>query len=152
MNPGLERPSREPIQVGDLMSRIVHTTTEMETVREAHATMRMSRIRHLPVLDARGDLIGVVSDRDLYLGWSRSAATPVSEVMTRNLQWVHPTTPALQAAERMLHDKIGCLPVVDESQKLVGIITDTDFLEVAHRALTLSSALRLEEASCGSPS
>ena len=63
MNPGLERPSREPIQVGDLMSRIVHTTTEMETVREAHATMRMSRIRHLPVLDARGDLIGVVSDR-----------------------------------------------------------------------------------------
>lgn len=131
----------QAMTVGDLMSSVPQTARETDTIREAYATMRVSRIRHLPVVDASGGLVGVVSDRDLHLGWARGPQTRVCEVMTRNLQWVRPTTCARDAAARMLHDKIGCLPVLDEQRQLVGIITETDFLEVAHRALTMLQAL-----------
>lgn len=133
--------------VADLMSKKVQGTRYTETIRDAHATMRMSRIRHLPVLDEEDNLIGLVSDRDLYLGWSRGPDATVAEVMSRNLQFTHPETSARDAAERMLHDKIGCLPVLDDDKNLVGILTETDYLEVAHRALTLLSAMSVKEAS-----
>ncbi len=147
MDAPVENEMPHAMTVGDLMSTIVHTAKEADTIRDAYATMRVARIRHLPVLGAREELIGVVSDRDLHLGWSRGPETRISEVMSRHLQWVHPETSARDAAARMLHDKIGCLPVVDDKQALVGIITDTDFLEVAHRALTLLQALTMKEAS-----
>lgn len=133
--------------VADLMSSGVHTARETDTIREAHSVMRVNRIRHMPVLDARGELCGVVSDRDLNLGWSRGPATRVSEVMSRHLQWVRSTTSARDAAARMLHDKIGCLPVLDENRQLVGIITETDFVEVAHRALSMLQSMSVPEAS-----
>lgn len=98
--------------------------------------MRASRIRHMPILDERGELCGIVSDRDLMLGWSRGTAGRVSEVMSRSIQWVHPSTPAREAAGRLLTRKIGCLPVVNDSLELVGIVTETDFLELAFRALS----------------
>lgn len=133
--------------VAELMSTDVQTTTETETVRDVHGAMRVAGIRHMPVLDAAGTLVGIVSDRDLHLAWSRGPETRVSEVMSRNMHWVHPTSSARDAAARMLQEKIGCLPVLDEQRRIVGIITETDFVSVAHRALTLLSALNLEEAS-----
>jgi CBS domain-containing protein len=129
--------------VADLMSKSLHTADPDHTIREAYAAMRVSRIRHLPVLDpSTGKLLGIVSDRDIHLGWSLGPKARVSEVMTRHMQWVHPETPARDAAARMLHNKIGCLPVVDvKERRVVGIVTETDFLEVAHRALTILPAL-----------
>ena len=133
------------LHVGDLMHTVVHTVRDTDTVHDAHKLMRVIRIRHLPVLDDRGMLTGVVSDRDLNLGWSRGPECRISEVMSRYAQWVHPGTRARDAAERMLRDRIGCLPVLDDRQRIVGIITDTDFLEVALRALTLADAVHETE-------
>lgn len=133
--------------VAELMSKDVRTTTESETVRDVHSAMRVRGIRHMPVLDAAGSLVGIVSDRDLHLAWSRGPETRISEVMSRNMHWVHPSASARDAAARMLQEKIGCLPVLDEKRHIVGIITETDFVEVAYRALTLLQALNLEEAS-----
>ena len=56
-------------------------------------------------------------------------------MMTRAVRTVRATTPAHEAATLMIEQKIGCLPVVGEDEQLVGIITETDFLEVAARAL-----------------
>jgi CBS domain-containing protein len=124
------------LTVGEIMSGPVHTVLATDAIRDVHSTMRMSRIRHMPVLDDKQQLLGIVSDRDLFLGWSRGPETPVSEVMTRHLQAIGPTHLARDAAARMLHDKIGCLPVLDDKRRLVGIVTDTDFVELAHLALT----------------
>jgi CBS domain-containing membrane protein len=122
--------------VGDIMSPVVHVGRQSDLIREVHSLMRASRIRHMPILDEHGALCGVVSDRDLMLGWCRGAAGRVSEVMSRHVQWVHPATSAREAAGRLLTRKIGCLPVVNHKLKLVGIVTETDFLELALRALS----------------
>jgi len=136
--PKLTRPENaRPLTVGDLMSVDVHTANETDTLEEAHKFMRMAGVRHLPVLDADAELVGILSDRDLLLGWSQGPSTKVSELMTRYAKWVHPETSARDAAGMMLNDKIGCLPVLDGDSKLVGIVTETDFMLVAHRALTI---------------
>ncbi len=142
----LHNTPRRIMTVAELMSQVVHTAKETDAVRHAHSVMRVSRIRHLPVLDEDGALIGVVSDRDVQRGWTRGPETRIADVMSRHLQWVHPDTSARAAAERLLHDKIGCLPVLNDKKEVVGIVTDTDFIEVAHRALTMLEALSAEQA------
>jgi CBS domain-containing protein len=127
------------LKVEDLMSRHVHTAEPNDRLHDIHALMRLARIRHVPVLD--GDkLVGIISDRDIHLAWSQGADAPARSFMTRYTQWVFADTPAREAAARMLHDKIGCLPVLDRAHRVVGIVTDTDFLAVAHRALTIHQA------------
>ena len=55
--------------------------------------------------------------------------------MTRTVFTVCPDAPASEAAARVLEHKVGSLPVVDEDEELVGVITETDLLRVAHQAL-----------------
>ena len=130
-------PQARALTVGDLMSRDVHTANETDTLEEAHKFMRMAGVRHLPVLDEDRELVGILSDRDLLLGWSQGPSTKVSDLMSRYTKFVHPETSARDAAAMMLNAKIGCLPVLDGKKNLVGIVTETDFLLVAHRALTI---------------
>lgn len=130
-------PNARALSVGDLMSRDVHTASESDTLEEVHKFMRMAGVRHLPVMDGDDELVGILSDRDLLLGWSQGPSTQVGELMSRHTKWVHPETSARDAAAMMINGKIGCLPVLDGAKKLVGIVTETDFLLVAHRALTI---------------
>ena len=70
----------------------------------------------------------------------------IGEVMTRDVMTVLPEMPAFRAAEMMMERKIGSLPVVDEHETLIGIITESDFLAIAHQALhghTGSELLRI---------
>lgn len=123
--------------VEDFMSSAVITMKETDTLRTAEWEMNAADIRHIPVVDHRNHVIGVLSNRDVLraLGRSESKPVPVAEVMTRAVRTVRPSTPAHQAAVQMLEHKIGCLPVVDEDEHLVGIITETDFVRVAEKAL-----------------
>ena len=105
----------------------------------ADELMRAERIRHLPIL-ADGRLVGILSQRDIYLAATSSvlglqpgtqedwlAKIPVSEVMTTRVLTAHPDTSIGNAAELMVRERIGCLPVV-EDEALVGLLTDTDCL------------------------
>jgi CBS domain-containing protein len=99
-------------------------------------------IRHLPIVDRSGQLVGIVSQRELVRAFDvmRTAEggrqlLTLGDVMQRNPVTVRPVIAAYEAAALMLEHRIGMLPVVDESAHLVGIVTDTDFLEVAHQAL-----------------
>jgi CBS domain-containing protein len=123
------------LTVGDLMTHHVHTVTPDDRLDDMHALMRMTGTRHLPVM-AGDKLVGVVSDRDVMLAWAQGPDTRAAAIMTRQARCVAPDTPARDAAFHMLHDKIGCLPVLDSASKLVGIVTESDFLAVAYRALT----------------
>jgi CBS domain-containing protein len=126
------------LQVKDLMTTRVRTLSPETSIGLAQSEMRAARFRHFPVVDEKGRLLGVVSDRDLYRGTTREGegrSRAVKEVMTTRMQLVRPSTPAHRAVRMMLEHKIGMLPVIDERRGLVGVITESDFLAVAEAAL-----------------
>ena len=128
--------------VGNSMSTPPRVAAPETPVSEALRTMQEQHIRRLPVVDAKGRLVGIVSDKDL-LHAAPSPATSLSvweityllgrltvaEVMTRAVLTVGPQTPIEDAAQLMLDRKIGGLPVVDGG-KVVGVITETDVFRV----------------------
>ena len=105
--------------------------------------MEDARIRHLPIIDASGAFVGLLTHRDLLAASvSRLAeidsetqeeiysGIPVKEVMRTDVALASPDLPLRQAAEVLLTQKYGCLPVV-ESGKLVGILTASDFIRLS---------------------
>jgi len=132
-------------QVRDLMSRTVKTLARNDKLAIADALMRTDRIRHLPVLDDDGRLVGIVSQRDLFfnalvhaLGFGTATrdrtldAILVKEMMTENVVTTTPETPVTAAAQVMVDQKIGCLPVV-EADVLVGILSESDVVSAVAR-------------------
>jgi acetoin utilization protein AcuB len=106
--------------------------------KAAMGLMQKHRIRRLPVVDDRGVLAGIVAERDLLVAADRYLSSPVdvAQIMTRQVVTVGDTTPVVVAATLMIERKIGGLPVVDASRKLLGIITETDLLKALAAILT----------------
>src|SRR4030095_16364680 len=97
--------------------------------------MTWRHIRHVPVEDSEGRLVGLVSHRALLKllakGAPRGEATvTVREIMTPEPFTVSSTTPTLEALEIMRRNRVGCLPVLDDG-RLVGIVTSYDFLDAS---------------------
>lgn len=116
-------------------------TTDLFTVRPedvidlAANVMHWRHVRHVPVEDDEGKLIGIVSHRDLLellaLGKTNGKSEiVVRDVMKQDLTTVSPETSTLDALFLMREKCIGCLPVV-KKDKLVGLITAHDFLTVS---------------------
>lgn len=126
---------RYDLTVADVMTTAVITVKASEPITGAHAEMQVGVIRHLPVVDDRGKLVGVLSDRDVLRKLASRLPVRVSDVMTRDVVTIAPDAPAFEAAALMLDLKIGSLPVVDDAGALVGLVTQTDFLDLARRAL-----------------
>ena len=134
---------QHPEYVRDLMTTTVTTVGRNESLKSADEVMRLGRIRHLPVLDDDGGLSGIVSQRDLFLsgllralGYGSHAReraledTLVKEAMKTEVVTTTPETLLRDAANVMLERKIGCL-VVLLSGKIVGILTEADFVRLA---------------------
>lgn len=120
------------LTVSDLMTTQLITVNASEPIKEARAEMDIGVVRHLPVVDDRGRLVGVVSDRDLL---ASKRGHRIADVMTRDVVTTRPDAPAAEAASVMLDHKISSVLVVNDDQLLVGVITQTDYLELARRAL-----------------
>ena len=99
------------------------------------------KIRHLPVLDEHNCLAGMVTDRDLRYFLSPRIGTlsennsdreslnrRVHQIMVRQVICANESTPLSEAAQLMLTNRVGCLPVVDSRRHVVGIVTTTDLL------------------------
>jgi CBS domain-containing protein len=128
--------------VRDFMTKEVATLGRNDKLTIADDVMKLGRIRHLPVLDDEGEeVVGILSQRDLFrgalarcLGYGEHAQQKllaqlvVKEVMTTEVETIHPDALLEDAARLMLERKIGCLVVV-ESERLVGILTESDFVE-----------------------
>lgn len=126
------------LTVGELMSSAVITLRENASVGRAHAEMKLARIRHFPVVNGDGQVVGIVSSLDVAKALAvpgRGRSTPVRLLMSTEVQTVFEDAPAHLAPKLMREKKIGALPVVDREGSLVGIITETDFLRVAEQAL-----------------
>jgi acetoin utilization protein AcuB len=123
--------------VRDIMRRPAIAVSADTTLREAYRVMESNAIRHLPVLRS-GELVGVVTDRDLRLATSalgpspRAPGTAVSEIMSGGPLTADGADPVEDAARTMRQRKIGCLPVVEDG-RVVGIITGLDLLDALLR-------------------
>lgn len=128
--------------VGDRMSHPVITIHADVSIQDALYRMKAENIRRLPVVDRRGALVGIISEREL-LHASPSNATSLSvwevtyllsrikveDIMVRDVITVPEDTPIEEAARIMTDAKIGALPVM-RNDKLVGIITETDLFKL----------------------
>lgn len=127
--------------VRDLMTADPDTVTPETPLLDVINLMKIEGCRQLPVVDEHGQLVGIVTDRDVRLAMNSpivlhgrwqddellSKAT-ANSCMTPNPVTVTPDTPAYRAAEMLSAYKFGALPVV-EAGVLLGIITVTDFLD-----------------------
>jgi len=127
--------------VKDRMTPNPVTITPTTTFPEAFRIIREKRIRHLPVVDKKGKLSGIVALTDMLKASPSSATTlsvfemnyllanlHVQEVMTSPPITVPEDVPLEEAARIMVEKKIGCLPVMRNGE-LQGLITETDIFE-----------------------
>lgn len=117
------------MRLKDFMSRDVETITMDETVEAAYQKMRRRAIHHLVVMDGK-NVIGVVSQRDVNAFSAREReGQRIGDILESSVVTVGPETTVREAANLMRGRTIGCLPIVDH-QKLIGIITTTDILNL----------------------
>jgi CBS domain-containing membrane protein len=126
--------------VRDLMTEKVYTLRPSDNLATLYDLMDSRRVRHVPIVDAEGEIVGLVTDRDL----SRSAVgaleelplsaerdslrmTKIRDIMATEPDTIEPDATLKEAAEMLLENKIGCLPVV-EGVHLAGILTEADFV------------------------
>jgi acetoin utilization protein AcuB len=127
--------------VKDWMTTSVITIGKNTTLPQARRIMLQHNIRHLPVVDD-GELVGIVTWGDIRRESASNAtsltrwelntildALPVRRFMTASPLTVTPLTGVARAAQIMVEEKIGGLPVVDQG-RLVGIITESDILRI----------------------
>jgi CBS domain-containing protein len=122
--------------VGQFMSTDLFTVQPDDLIDLAASVMDWRHIRHVPVEDDNGALVGLITHRNLLhlvsTGGREQNMTLVTvrEIMVANPLTVSPTTPTWEAITLMREQRIGCLPVVEGNQ-LVGIITSYDFLDAS---------------------
>ena len=114
--------------VKDWMSKTVITITPTTSLQEAHQLMQENSIRRLPVVK-KGKLVGLVSLGDVREA-SHEANKKAQAIMSRNVVAVSAEDTLKTAAMLMYTNKIGALPVIDERDHLVGIITESDIFKV----------------------
>jgi acetoin utilization protein AcuB len=126
------------MKVVDVMTKDPLTMSPIETIGQADDLMNTNRIRQIPVVGEKR-LVGIVTDRDIrsFLSGSllespedreRALAAEVREIMTTEPISVSPDDDLQEAVELMIEEKIGGIPVVDEAEGLVGIVTYVDVL------------------------
>ncbi|MFO0682511.1 MAG: glutamate-cysteine ligase family protein [Sandaracinus sp.] len=127
-------------KVAQYMTTDIFTVQPDDAVELCADLMGWERIRHIPVEDGTGKLVGLVSYRAVlrYLNGLRktkgdagdAGSTPVSDIMRRDPITVTPETPTLEAIALLRRYRIGCLPVVQDGH-LVAILTEEDFMGIA---------------------
>ncbi len=128
----------------DIMTCNVFTMHQNHTLHIAKEIMDWKHIRHIPVVNSKNALVGLITHRDLLKASISTITTsianverkqhlwsiPVANVMNFLVRTVGPEEPVTEMARIMRKEKIGCLPVVDENEKLLGIVTEADLLGV----------------------
>ncbi|OIQ25706.1 CBS domain-containing protein [uncultured Vibrio sp.] len=143
------------IKVEDMMTRNPHTLLRSHTLADAKNMMEALDIRHIPVVDAERNLLGIITQRDVLAAQESSLqkvpsdqsytlSTPLNDVMHTSIMTVSPCAGLKESAKYMQKHKVGSLPIV-ENGELVGIITDSDFVSIAINLLELQEEIEPEE-------
>lgn len=133
--------------VGGIMQTDLVTVAPDTSLIKARKILEENKIDHLLVVDARGKLLGVVSDRDLKRSWASDATSlsvhelnylldkiTVDMIMAKTFVSASPATTIERAATIMQHNRVHALPII-EAGELVGIVTTTDVLGLLLQAI-----------------
>lgn len=128
------------LELDTIMTTDVISVTPSDPVARARALMKEHRIRHLPVVNDAGELVGLVTQTDLFAASDSFLRErddrlpvrdfPVEDIMVTGIATVEKNASLRQAALFLEKHRFGCLPVIEHG-KLVGIVTDSDFVGVA---------------------
>ena len=129
------------LSVRDLMTDTIFALRADDDIQMARDLMDERNVRHVPVLDEDRHLVGLVSERDLLRSMYPSTSelpvgtqhavlkrVKVSAIMTRDVETVEPEDDLVAAAQVMLDNKYGCVPMVVEGGRVEGILTESDFV------------------------
>jgi|GEM_PF-74810 len=144
----------DDMTTAQVMTSPVVTLRPDQSVPTADELMDNGRFRHLPVVDENDRVVGIVTHRDLLASRVSSLSglddderrhlqrrIPVERIMRRQVWTVRPEQPALQTALLLRDLSFGCAPVVDDERRLLGIVTDADFLRLAGKVLESSDSV-----------
>jgi CBS domain-containing protein len=115
----------------DVMIKDVHTVSADRKVAFARLMMLRNNIGALPVVDEKGGLVGIITQRDIDLAGSDVSDLLVSDLMTRSLIKASETTPLRWIVEQMIKTGIQRIPVVDSDSRLLGLVTQTSVIKAA---------------------
>lgn len=131
------------IFVKDVMTKVPITLGPTDSLRKARGVMEKDRIRHIPIVSAHGIFLGLLSQRDFLrasvsnlagLGENEieeiETSIPLAECMNAEVMTITGDYSLYKAGQMMLSHKFGCLPVVEEG-RLVGILTESDFVQLS---------------------
>lgn len=129
------------ITVAEIMTPNVYTSNMDTPIAQALEICSEKKIRHLPIVDELGELVGLVTDRDLRYCISPRIGTisennadreslkrPVHLIMIRNTISTSPRASLAEAAQLMLDHRVGCLVVIDPDRHVIGMITSSDLI------------------------
>ena len=132
--------TRKYVKVEDYMTTQLFTVQEDELLEMVAFLMERNQIRHVPVEDEQNRLVGLVSYRSILRMASDmgnegdKGTTPVKTIMERDPVCVTPETSTLEAIDMMRKNAVSCLPVL-KGEKLVGLVTEADFMPIAYELL-----------------
>ncbi len=130
------------LTVAELMTREPYTLGPDDSLADARKLMAEHHIRHIPVVSGDGNLVGLVSQRDVLAAEDSSVVrgpggddsteryVALSSIMTSPVQSIDEHASLRGTAIHLQKNRMGCLPVLRDG-KLVGIITDSDFVTIA---------------------
>jgi CBS domain-containing protein len=127
----------------EIMTENPRTMRPTDSVSEALDTLQSMHVRHLPIVDERHHLVGMLSDRDLgsFVSTFTEGAEaermalplserPVSDFMTTGVVAVTPEADISEVVQLMLDERVGAIPVVDDAERVVGIVSYVDLLRL----------------------
>lgn len=129
-----------PTEVADVMTGKVITLSPHHSFNDAANLMNDRYFRHCVVVDNRGMVVGVISDRDILRALARnpnSRSKSLDQIMTQHPITVKRNTPIIDAVGKILAKRINCLPVVDDEGQVCGIVTSTDLLKSYQQLLEM---------------
>ncbi len=133
------KPLERALLAHQIMSTELTTLNQNASLAVARALFRQHRFRHVPVIQADGQLAGIFSDRDLMQHQNDDDIVPITKLMRQQVLVASPQTEIRELARVMYEQRVGAVPIVDDGEKLVGIVTRSDILRslINHAPLEL---------------
>ena len=126
-------PPERAVIAEQIMTAPVISMTRETPLAEARKLFREHRFRHVPIVTKEKQIIGIISDRDLLHHPGTDLQQPVSELAVERVIVATPDTEIREIAAIFFQQRIGAMPIINSSEKLIGIITRSDILRTVVR-------------------
>lgn len=125
--------SKTKLQAQHVMTTDIITLKPTAKIREASDLFIKYHFRHIPIRNESNRLLGIVSDRDILNYKIKNTAhheRPIWEAANKKVLAATPEAPISEVCRVMFNERIGSMPIVDERERLVGLITRSDILHI----------------------